>query len=500
MDELVIDGHDTLELEWGGDVFELAGDATVFLSGGAGGDADTLGGQNSAYHLNRQHHTGEQAQSTVTGLVAALSALEQADAAEAQTRQIADANLQSQITDVQTLAQTNQLNLGTKADQVDLDATNQQVEANRLALLNKADLTALATLTALVGTKADQSYVNDQIAALVGTDGQVLAAIQAIATELANAEGVLEALDQTVANRVRFDVATQALTALQKSNARTNIGAEEAGEAARLIALITAASIGAATAAQGAKADTALQSADVAPVALSGLFSSLADQNKIFDVAYNAYTATTSAVISAGDALGLMLSKLQAQITQIRKKSYGDYSDWRASFYTSGSYYTTVQNSSFTLTQSASGGTSSYMPFECKESVAIAALAINVTTAGANSTIYLGLFIADSTGQPATEIFVGTVSGGTTGLKEVELPSVYNATAGQRLMLGYCAMGSVPSVSTLPSSAMSPISGSANAASAPAVRYLLGSQTSLTATTQATLASTNAPAVFFKVA
>ena len=45
-----------------------------------GGDADTLGGQNSAYHLSRQNHTGEQAQSTVTGLVSALAALVSADA------------------------------------------------------------------------------------------------------------------------------------------------------------------------------------------------------------------------------------------------------------------------------------------------------------------------------------------------------------------------------------------------------------------------------------
>lgn len=79
MDELVIDGHDILEFEWGGDVFELAGDATVFLSGDGGGNADTLGGQNSAYHLNRTHHTGDQAQSTVTGLVTKLANLDQTD-------------------------------------------------------------------------------------------------------------------------------------------------------------------------------------------------------------------------------------------------------------------------------------------------------------------------------------------------------------------------------------------------------------------------------------
>lgn len=45
--------------------------------------------------------------------------------------------------------------------------------------------------------------------------------------------------------------------------------------AAGLVAAITPASIGAATAVQGGKADTALQSGDVAPVALSGQYSAL---------------------------------------------------------------------------------------------------------------------------------------------------------------------------------------------------------------------------------
>lgn len=74
------------------------------------------------------------------------------------------------------------------------------------------------------------------------------------------------------------------------------------------------ASIGAATAAQGAKADTALQSTDVAPVALSGLFSSLGGQNKIFDVVFGAYALGSNTAISVTDTLGQMLGKLQAQI------------------------------------------------------------------------------------------------------------------------------------------------------------------------------------------
>lgn len=234
-----------------------------------------------------------------------LSGLLERIESEEQAREQADLLLQSELATVTTLAET-----------------------NRLALLSKADLTALATLTALVGTKADQTYVNDQIAALVGTDGQLLSTIQAISQELASAEGLLEALDQEVANRVRFDVASQALTALQKANARTNIGAEELGTAQLLIAQITAASIGAATAAQGAKADTALQSADMAPVAFTGQFSSLAGQSGIFNVVFSTYTAGTNGVIGAADSLGTMLRKLQAQLnalaTVARTGSYND--------------------------------------------------------------------------------------------------------------------------------------------------------------------------------
>ena len=229
---------------------------------------------------------------------------------------------------VQQLAETNQLNLSNKADQLELEQTNQQVELNRLSLLNKADLTALAMLSMLIDTKADQNYVNQQIANILNNDQEMIATITEISTALQQNEDLLEALDYTVANRVRFDVATQALTALQKSNARTNISAEEVGTAALLIAQITTATIGAATAAQGKKADTALQSADVAPVALSGLFSSLAGQSKLFDVVFSAYALGANSVISATDSLGQMLGKLQAQIDALKSSGGASAVKW----------------------------------------------------------------------------------------------------------------------------------------------------------------------------
>lgn len=223
-------------------------------------------------------------------------------------------SLSSQTTQVQALAQTNELKIGTKADQVDLETTNQQVEQNRLAILTKADISALAQLALLVDTKADQSYVNQQIANLVGSAPEALNTIYELAAAIQNDQSLIDSLNQSVANRVRFDIATQALTEIQKDNARTNIAAEKIGTAQQLVSQITATSIGAATAAQGAKADTALQSADVAPVALSGLFSSLGGQNKIFDVIFNNYVLGPNTAISAIDTLGQMLGKLQAQI------------------------------------------------------------------------------------------------------------------------------------------------------------------------------------------
>lgn len=223
-------------------------------------------------------------------------------------------HLETEVDQVKTLAQTNELKISTKTDQSDFEQTQQQIEQNRLALLTKADIQALAMLSQLVDTKADQAYVNQQIANLVGSAPEALDTIYELAAAIQNEQGLIESLNQSVANRVRFDVATQALTEIQKDNARTNIGAEKLGTAQQLVSQITAQSLGAATAAQGAKAETALQSADVAPVALSGLFSSLSGQSKIFDVVFSAYQLGTNTAIAATDTVGQMLGKLQAQI------------------------------------------------------------------------------------------------------------------------------------------------------------------------------------------
>ncbi|MCH7331363.1 hypothetical protein [Acinetobacter modestus] len=244
-------------------------------------------------------------------LGSAQAVQEQVDALSAEVEQKASTD---DLNQVLTLAQTNELKIGTKADQIYLETTQEQVEENRLSILTKADIQALALLAQLVDTKADQAYVNQQIADLVGTAPEALNTIYELAAAIQNEQGLIDSLNQSVANRVRFDIATQALTEIQKQNARTNIDAEKVGTAQQLVSQITASSIGAATAAQGLKANTALQSADVAPVALTGLFTSLASQNKIFDVIFNNYVLGSNAEITASDTLGQMLAKLQAQI------------------------------------------------------------------------------------------------------------------------------------------------------------------------------------------
>ena len=219
-----------------------------------------------------------------------------------------------QLNEVKALAETNQLNIGTKVDQVDFDSVSDTVTAQGLTLLNKADIATLTTLAQLVNTKADQSYVVSEIARITGNAPAALDTLAEIAEQLGNDQTQINNLLDQIGNRVRFDAA-QGLTAPQQTQARDNINAEAKGVAASLVSNVTTTSIGAATAAQGAKANTALQSGDVAPVALSGSFSDLVNKSSLFSLVYSAYALGSNVAISATDTLGQMLSKLQSQVS-----------------------------------------------------------------------------------------------------------------------------------------------------------------------------------------
>lgn len=220
----------------------------------------------------------------------------------------------TQLNEVKTLAETNQLNVSTKAEQADLDAANATVAEHTQTLLTKADVAALTALTQLVDTKADQSYVISEIARITGNAPAALDTLAEIAEQLGNDQTQINNLLDQIGNRVRFDAA-QALTAPEQTQARDNINAEAKGVAASLVSGVTTTSIGAATTAQGTKADTALQSADVAPVALSGSFSDLVNKSSLFSLVYSAYAIGSNVAVSASDTLGQMLGKLQAQIS-----------------------------------------------------------------------------------------------------------------------------------------------------------------------------------------
>ena len=174
---------------------------------------------------------------------------------------------------VKDLAEVNELKISHLQD--DLDTTNQTVTDNFTSLsASKADQSALDTLQTLVDTKATPADITAAIAALVGGAPDALNTLNEIAAALQGDEATIATILSALDNRVRFD-ASQSLTVPQQDQARSNIYAEKVGVAASLIAAITPGSIGAATSAQGTKADSALQSGDVAPVALSGSYSSL---------------------------------------------------------------------------------------------------------------------------------------------------------------------------------------------------------------------------------
>ena len=231
------------------------------------------------------------------------------------------------VNPVKTLAEVNQLNIANKADQTDLDATNTAVTNLTVALALTANQTDLDALATELATKATPADVSAAIAALVDGAPTALDTLNEIAQALAGEQATINDILTALGNRVRVDAA-QSLTSGQQAQARSNINAEAVGVAAALVAAITPASIGAATATQGGKADTALQSGDVTPVALSGSFSDLINKSSMFNLVYSAYVIGSNVAIAATDSLGQMLGKLQSQISSLATVAKtGSYTD-----------------------------------------------------------------------------------------------------------------------------------------------------------------------------
>ena len=382
---------------------------------------------------------------------------------ETAARIAGDDALQQQIDDVQTLAEVNQLNITTKADQADLDSLQTTVTGQGLTLLQKADQTALDALGTVVSGKATPADITAAIAALVDGAPDALNTLSEIATALAGEQAQIADLLTALALRVRVD-AIQSLTTAQQLQARQNINAEAVGVAAGLVAAITPASIGAATSVQGGKADTALQSGDVAPVALSGQYSDLAGLPTIPGLSSStpaaptsggtAGTATTAArgdhvhplptaaqitaavltglatgsatAIAAADTILQALAKLQAQASQNASGVASNAAllvpvpkKLGATWYTSGRWYDLGYPYGFSITtQSVAGGAVRYFAYIPLETVTLQNIATNIAGAmTAGGTMKFGIY-ADTNGFPAARIYASSaIAGDTTGVK-----------------------------------------------------------------------------------
>ena len=380
---------------------------------------------------------------------------------ETAARIAGDAALAQTVADVQTLAEVNQLNILEKADQADLDALQTTVTGQGLTLAQKADQTALDALGTVVSGKATPEDITAAIAALVDGAPDALNTLAELATALAGEQAQIADLLSAIALRVRFDE-VQSLTMEQQLQARQNINAEAAGAAAELVNAITPASIGAATAVQGAKADTALQSADVAPVALSGQYSALTGLPTIPDLSSStpaapttsgtAGTATTAArgdhahplptsaqitaavltglatgsatAIAAADSILQALEKLQAQATANAANISTNSAllvpvdrKLGPSWYVSGGWYDVeypryapVSAGTVTL------GVVTFVPRQILETATFTALAFYCSTGAAGAIAYAGVY-SDNNGQPGNLLASISADCSTSGTK-----------------------------------------------------------------------------------
>ena len=420
---------------------------------------------------------------------------------------------QSDLGKVQTLAQVNNLNISLKADQVDLDVTNTQVAEHTQSLLTKADKSALEQLMQLVGTKADQNYVINEIARITGNAPAALDTLSEIAAQLGKDESQLQTLLDAVGNRLRFD-APQSLNSAQQQTARDNINAEQKGVAKGLVDAITPNSIGAATAAQGKKADTAIQSGDLAPVALTGLFSSLGGINKLFDVVYSAYSIGSNLAIKSTDTLGQMLGKLQAQVSAnatavsdnamriadnkaLLPQKIGAAQKWYQSGLRHGADYPYPYTGS---TGAAVNGGQYFVPFTALEDATITGLEIQCTTAQSSGTVSLGIYASDSNNDVASPLFTSNpIDCSATGAKNA--PCSVQITKGKVYWLSSLSIGSLSFYRNAPDSLFA-IKGATAAAQSAIIGYYTTGNTNMaqSAPTSKIDVSTYVPRVMFIVA
>jgi len=447
--------------------------------------------------------------------------------------------INADLATVQTLAETNQLNISTKTDQADFDSLAEIVTDNGLLLASRASQSDLDNLATEVSTKATPSDISAAIAALVDGAPASLDTLAEIAAALAGDGASINDLLIQINTKVRFDAA-QSLTTAQQLQARQNISAEAAGVAAALVAAITAASIGAATAAQGSKADSALQSGDVAPVALSGSYAALLDKPTIPAAQVNADWASNSGlsqilnkptlfglssvltglgagsntVINATDSLINALSKLQSQVSTNASSAATNASNIAAnttliapvlkrlgsSWYQSGLYYDPAYPNAMSQTNISVGASNQfYVPIIVLESVTINQLAVNVTgAAAAGGLLQMGIYssAADNSGPNAALFTSSQIASTSTGVKSESCSVVLTAGI---YWVSYLAITAAATITTLAIARQ--ITGRAAITTAASAALAATSVTSMPTNAQAGLITvTTVPMVCFRAA
>lgn len=238
--------------------------------------------------------------------------------------------------------------------------------------MTQEQLDTMTALVQLVDTKANQQYVVDQIAAVVGAAPGALDTLAEIAAQLGNDETAITALTNAVAGALRFDVA-QSLTTPQKTQALDNLG--------------------------------------VAAVGRTGSFNDLGDKASLLDTLLAGLSTAVSTAVLATDSIKTAIGKLQGQVTKNRLLLPPKNTSWYATdkwITPDYPYVATVTNASPAL------GSIYFVRRSILEPVSFKKIGAYCITANASATMIVGVF-NEINGKPSTLIDKKSFSVSVTG-------------------------------------------------------------------------------------
>jgi hypothetical protein len=174
-----------------------------------GGDADTLGGQSSAYHLSRANHTGTQTAATISDFATAVAALT-IDAETLEGESLADVLDRANHTGTQLAATISNLAGTVQAYRLDqFAAPNTDLSAGSQKIINLTAGTAnghavnVGQLNSAVAGLASTGYVDSAVAGIFDGVDEAYDTIQEIVAQLQEDETGLTALTTAVNARAR---------------------------------------------------------------------------------------------------------------------------------------------------------------------------------------------------------------------------------------------------------------------------------------------------------